>query len=131
MDVKTAFLHGHLEENIYMSQPASFIATREDSHLVCRLKKSSYGLKKALRMWYQKFDSYIQQLGYNRSNSDPCMYVRQLANKSRICVILYVDDMLMARSNQAEIGKLTRILHAKIAIKELRKAGHILGMRIE
>ena len=73
MDVKTTFLHGDLEEDIYMSQPAGFTATGEDNHLVCRLKKSLYGLKQAPRMWYQKFDSYIRQLGYNRSDSNPCM----------------------------------------------------------
>ena len=82
-------------------------------------------------MWYQKFDSYIRQLGYNRSDSDPCMYVRQLADESRIYLILYVDDMLIAGSNQAEIGKLKWSLHAKFAMKELGQARHILGMRIE
>ena len=131
MDVKTTFLHGDLEEDIYMSQPAGFTATGEDSHLVCRLKKSLYGLKQAPRMWYQKFDSYIRQLGYNRSDSDPCMYVRQLADESRIYLILYVDDMLIAGSNQVEIGKLKRSLHAKFTMKELGQARHILGMRIE
>ena len=56
LDVKTTFLHGELED-IYMSQLAGFLVTGEKSHLVCRLKKSLYGLKQALRMWYQKFDS--------------------------------------------------------------------------
>ena len=82
-------------------------------------------------MWYQKFDSYIRQLGYHRSDSDPCMYTRQLADESRIYLILYVDDMLIAGSNQAEIGKLKRSLHDKFAMKELRQARHILGMQIE
>ena len=64
LDIKTTFLHRDLEEDIYMSQPAGFSASGEKSHLVCRLKKSIYGLKQAPRMWYQKFDSYIRQLGY-------------------------------------------------------------------
>ena len=59
------------------------------------------------------------------------MYTRQLADESRIYLILYVDDMLIARSNQAEIGKLKRSLHDKFAMKELGQARHILGMRIE
>ena len=59
------------------------------------------------------------------------MYTRQLADESRIYLILYVDDMLIAGSNQAEIGKLKRILHDNFAMKELGQAGHILGMRIE
>ena len=131
MDVKTTFLHGDMEEDIYMSQPAGFTAMGEDSHLVCRLKKSLYGLKQAPRMWYQKFDSYIRQLGYHRYDSDPCMYIRQLADEFRIYMILYVDDMLIAESNQAEIGKLKWSLHDKFAMKELGQALHILRMRIE
>ena len=114
-----------------MSQPVGFSATGEKSHLVCRLKKSLYGLKQAPRMWYQKFDSYIRQHGYHRSESDQCMYTRQLADESRIYLILYVDDMLIAGSNQVEIGKLKRSLHDKFAMKELGQARHILGMRIE
>ena len=82
-------------------------------------------------MWYQKFDSYIRQLGYHRYDSDPCMYIRQLADEFRIYMILYVDDMLIAESNQAEIGKLKWSLHDKFAMKELGQALHILRMRIE
>ena len=59
LNVKTTFLHRDLEEDIYMSQPADFLVMGEKSHLVCRLKKSLYGLKQASMMWYQKFDSYI------------------------------------------------------------------------
>ena len=131
MDVKTRFLHGDLKEEIYMSQPVRFRATGEESHLVCQLKKSLYDLKQAPRMWYQKFDYYIWQLGYHRSDSDPGMYTRQLVDESRIYLILYVDDMVIARSNRAEIIKLKRSLHDKFAMRELRQARHILGMRIE
>ena len=59
------------------------------------------------------------------------MYIWQLADECRIYLILYIDDMLIARSNQAEIGKLKWSLHDKFAMKELRQARHILGMRIE
>ena len=111
-----------------MSQSAGFSAMGEEFHLICELKKSLYGLKQVSRMWYQKFNSYIQQLGYHRSDSDPCMFTRQLADESRINLILYVDDMLIAGSNQVEIGKLKQSLHNKFAMKELRQARHILGM---
>ena len=66
MDVKTTFIHGYLEEEIYMKQPEGFIIKGEEE-LVCRLKKSLYGLKQSPRMWYQKFYSYIQSLGFKRS----------------------------------------------------------------
>ena len=66
MDVKTTFLHGDLEEEIYMKHPKGFIM-KEKEKLVCRLKKSFYGLKQSPKMWYQKFESYIQGLGFKRS----------------------------------------------------------------
>ena len=64
LDVKTAFLHGKLEEEIYMQQPGGF-EERGKENLVCRLNKSLYGLKQAPRCWYNRFDSFIMSLGYN------------------------------------------------------------------
>ena len=69
MDMKTIFIHGDLEEEIYMKHPEGFISKGKDE-LVCKLKKSLYGLKQSPRMWYQKFDSYIQDLGFKRSQVD-------------------------------------------------------------
>ena len=82
-------------------------------------------------MWYQKFDSYIWQLGYSRSDSDLCMYIPQLADKSPIYLILYVDNMLITGSDKVEIRNLKQLLHKKFSMKELREAQHILGMWIE
>ena len=92
-------------------------------HLVCRLKESLYGLKQALQMWYEKFDSHIRQLGYRQSNSDPCLYVKRGNDeKSRIYLILYVDAMLIAGKDGAAIAELKRKLHKKISMKELGDA---------
>jgi hypothetical protein len=66
MDVKTTFLHGDLEEEIYMKQPKGFVV-KGKKELVCKLKKSMYGLKQSPRMWYQKFDTYMLGLGFTRS----------------------------------------------------------------
>ena len=76
LDVKTTFLHIDLEEDIYMSQPEGFTTMREESLLICQLKKILYSLKQAPTMWYHKFHSYIQQFGYHRFDFDPCMYTR-------------------------------------------------------
>ena len=114
-----------------MSQPAGFMAIGEEGHLVWQLKYSLYGLKQVSRMWYQKFNSYIQQLGYNWSNFDPCLYTLQLVNESQIYLIQYIDDMLIGGSSEAEIGKLKQSLHDKFVLKELGQAQHILGMKIE
>ncbi|KAE8674058.1 hypothetical protein F3Y22_tig00111769pilonHSYRG00329 [Hibiscus syriacus] len=81
MDVKTAFLHGDLEEQIYMRQPEGFTQPGNE-HLVCRLKKSLYGLKQSPRQWYKRFDSYMIKIGYNRCEYDCCVYVKSLDDGS-------------------------------------------------
>ncbi|GJR87474.1 retrovirus-related pol polyprotein from transposon TNT 1-94 [Tanacetum coccineum] len=63
LDVKSAFLHGDLDEDIYMTQPEGFQSARKEENLVCKLKKSLYGLKQAPRQWYLKFDSFMQRAG--------------------------------------------------------------------
>ena len=73
MDVKTAFLHGDLEEEIYMKQPEGFMV-KGKKELVCRLKKSLYGLKQSPRMWYQKFDTYRRGIFFTKINEDHCVY---------------------------------------------------------
>jgi hypothetical protein len=73
MDVKTMFLHGDLEEEIYMKKPEGFVV-KGKKELVCKLKKSLYGLKQSPRMWYQKFDTYILGLGFVRSRVDHYVY---------------------------------------------------------
>jgi len=67
LDVKTAFLHGDLEEQIYMKQPEGFEVVGKEDH-VCLLKKSLYGLKKSPRQWYKKFDSFMASINFSRSN---------------------------------------------------------------
>lgn len=72
LDVKTAFLHGELEERIYMHQPEGFIVQGKEDH-VCLLKKSLYGLKQSPRQWYKWFDTFMVGHGYTRGNYDSCV----------------------------------------------------------
>ena len=79
MDVKTTFLHGDLEEEIYMKQLEGF-PVKGKKELVCKLKKSLYGLKKSPRMWYQKFDTFIRGLGFTRSKAYHCVYFKLIGD---------------------------------------------------
>ena len=63
MDVKTTFLNGLLQEEVYLEQPRGFEIYERDSH-VCRLKKALYGLKQAPRAWYSRIDSYLLSIGF-------------------------------------------------------------------
>eukprot|EP00253_Pinus_taeda_P020524 PITA_20524 len=92
MDVKSAFLHGDLHEEIYMEQTIGFIQT--DSSLVCRLKKSLYGLKQAPRAWYAKMDSFFLESGFSRCHSNHTVYTKK-EGKSLIILVLYVDDLIL------------------------------------
>ena len=105
LDVKTAFLHGDLEEEIYMSQPDGYkVADKED--WVCKLSKSLYGLKQSPRQWYKRFDQFMMGQKYTRSKYDHCVYLRKLQDESYIYLLLYVDDMLIASKSQVEIDRL-------------------------
>ena len=68
-DVKTAFLHGDLHEDIYMQQPGGFVAKGKEK-MVCKLKRSLHGLKQAPREWYHKFDTFMQPQGFHGSQVD-------------------------------------------------------------
>ena len=129
MDVKKTFLHGDLEEEIYMKQPEGF-AVKGKKELVCKLKKSLYGLKQSPRMWYQKFDTFIWGLGFTRSKADHCVYFKLIGDRV-IYLVLYVDDMLLVGNDKEIIQDLKTQLSSKFDMKDLGAANYILGMEIK
>lgn len=129
LDVKTAFLHGDLQEEIYMEQPEGFEVKRKED-FVCKLKKSLYGLKQAPRQWYRKFDSFMTSNGYKRTSVDPCVYFRKFSGGNFVILLLYVDDMLIVGQDANMIHKLKEDLSKSFDMKDLGPAKHILGMEI-
>ena len=129
LDVKTAFLHGDLKEEIYIDQLEGF-KVKGKEHMVCKLKKSLYGLKQASRQWYKKFDSFMVGHGYTRTNADHCVYVRKFPNGKFIILLLYVDDMLIVGQDAGVIGNLKKDLFKSFDLKDLGLARQILGMQI-
>ncbi|RVX21440.1 Retrovirus-related Pol polyprotein from transposon TNT 1-94 [Vitis vinifera] len=125
LDVKTAFLHGDLEEEIYMEQPERF-TIKGKGHLVCRLKKSLSGLKKAPRQWYKKFDSFMVEHGFGRTTSDHCVFVKKFSNEEFVILLLYVDDMLIVGHDTSKIDKLKKELSKSFEMKDLGPASQIL-----
>jgi hypothetical protein len=106
-----------------MKQPGGFIV-KGKTELVCKLKKSLYGLKQSPRMWYQKFDTYIQGLGFVRSKVDHCVYYKQVSEHF-IYVVLYVDDMLLVGNNMEAIKEVKMQLSSKFDMKDLGAANLI------
>ena len=78
MDVKTAFLNGHLQEEVYMIQPEGFVS--KDPNKVCKLQKSIYGLKQASRSWNIRFDEIIKMFGFIKNEDEPCVYKENIAD---------------------------------------------------
>ena len=126
MDVKSAFLHGDLQEEIYMEQPQGFV---QDSSLVCHLQKSLYGLKQAPRAWYAKMDTFLLSVGFTRCHSDPNVYVVQ-QDDSLLFLVLYVDDLLITGSSSSTIRVVKTALHDRFLMTDLGLLHYFLRMEI-
>ena len=113
LDVKTAFLHGELEEQIFMKQPEGFEVAGKESH-VCRLKRSLYGLKQSPRQWYKRFDSFMISHDFIRSSYDSRIYLKKLKDGYLLYLLLYVDDMLVACSSLIEVENLKVLLSSEL-----------------
>lgn len=100
MDVTTAFLHGELDETIYMKQPEGF---EEGKGKMCLLKKSLYGLKQSPRQWNKKFDNFMSSIYYRKSSYDRCVYMNGKYGRNHIILLLYVDDMLLVGKDLKKI----------------------------
>ncbi|KAM1701730.1 hypothetical protein ACFXTH_027076 [Malus domestica] len=97
MDVKNAFLHGELEEEVYMRLPPGHEREKEQG-VVCKLHKAIYGLKQSPRAWYSKLSSVLMSSGFKRSNVDSSMFTR-LGTHGRLVVLVYVDDLIVTGDN--------------------------------
>ena len=106
MDVKSAFIHVYIHEEIYMKHPEGYIT---DPSLVFKLKKSLYGLKQAPREWYSKMDAFLLSQKFQRCKSDPNVYIQQ-SDGHLIIIFLYVDELLITGST------ITSILVIKTAL---------------
>ena len=93
MDVKTTFLNGVIEEEVYIEKPQGFEVHPKETH-VCRLKKALYGLKQDPRAWYAHIDSYLKRLGFSKSHADPNLYYK-VVNNAPVILLLYVDDLFL------------------------------------
>ena len=93
MDMKTTFLNGVVEEEVYVEQPLGFETHDQQSH-VCRLKKALYGLKQAPKTWYGRIDNFLMSLGFTKSKADPNLYFK-VEDGKQVILLLYVDDLFL------------------------------------
>jgi hypothetical protein len=128
MDVKTAFLNGDLEEEVYMKQLEGFPSS-DGEQLVCKLKKSIYGLKQASRQWYLKFHNVISSFGFVENIMDQCIY--QKVSESKICfLVLYVDDILLATNDKGLLHEVKQFLSKNFDMKDMGEASYVIDIKI-
>ncbi|KAL9224968.1 hypothetical protein vseg_000943 [Gypsophila vaccaria] len=128
MDVKTAFLNGYLEEELYMIQPEGFTDPKYPKK-VCKLKRSIYGLKQASWSWNHRFDEVIKHNGFTRSVEEPCLYIKSSGSKI-VFLVLYVDDILLIGNDVPMLSSVKGWLKNHFQMKDLGEAQRILGIHI-
>ncbi|KAG8479389.1 hypothetical protein CXB51_029761 [Gossypium anomalum] len=129
LDVKSAFLNGILEKEIYVKQPEGFeVPGKED--LVYRLRKALYGLKQAPRAWYARIDSYLLSLKFERSASEPTLYVKKNKTETQLVVSLYVDDLLVTRGDKVDLAEFKTKMKQMFEMTDLGLMTYFLGMEV-
>jgi hypothetical protein len=127
MDMKTAFLNGVIEEEVYIEQPQGFEVEDRKSH-VCRLKKSLYGLKQDPRAWYGRIDSFSTSLGFTKSKAYSNLYFK-IMNNEPIILLLYVDDLFLTGEEKL-IVECKKRLASKFEMKDLGLMHCFLGLEV-
>ena len=128
LDVKNAFLHGDLQEEVYMKISPGF-ANEQTFEKVCRLKMSIYGLKQSPRAWFDRFRRAVCDMGYSQCNGDHTVFYKHQGTRITILTV-YVDDIVSTGDDVEEIKKLKERLGRAFEVKDLGPLRYFLGIQI-
>ena len=127
-DVKNAFLHGDLDEEIYMNIPPGFEGNT--SNKVCKMKKALYGLKQSPRAWFGRFAKVMKESGYKQSQGDHTLFIKHSATGGVTALLVYVDDIIVTGNDEREKHEVKQRLATEFEIKELGKLKYFLGIEV-
>ena len=134
MDVKTAFLQGSIDAEIFMEQPVGYVDKNSPNH-VCKLQKSIYGLKQAARCWNTEIDTFLQSTGYTKCSSDGCIYIKSHKQENGqmdfVILSLWVDDILLFSSNMSMMQEEKKQLHERFVVIDQGEVHYVLGMLVK
>ncbi|KAI3766125.1 hypothetical protein L2E82_16175 [Cichorium intybus] len=128
LDVKNAFLNGHLTDTIFMEQPPGYLDEKFPNH-VCRLRKALYGLKQAPRAWFQRLSNFLIALGFACSKADTSLFVFQ-RDSYLLYLLVYVDDIILTGNNSSLIQQFITCINNEFATKDLGKLSYFLGLEV-
>ena len=128
LDIKNAYLHGNLQEEVYMEQPPRFVAQGEKGR-VCCLRKSLYDLKHSTCVWFVKFSQAIEEFGMLKSKSNHFVFYRN-SSLGIIMLVVYVDDSVIIGSDSKGISSLKSFLQSKFHTKDIGMLRYFLGIEI-
>ncbi|PNX55819.1 putative LRR receptor-like protein kinase, partial [Trifolium pratense] len=129
LDVKSAFLHGELIEEVYVDQPLGY--QKENKQLVYKLKKSLYGLKQAPRAWYNKIEAYFNHEGFEKCPHEHTLFVKNESDGRIIVVSLYVDDLIFTGNDEKLFADFKSSMESNFAMTDLGKMRYFLGVEVK
>eukprot|EP00253_Pinus_taeda_P001492 PITA_01492 len=129
MDVKSAFLNGDLDEEVYIEQPDGFILGN-DPKLVCRLKMSLYGLRQAPRVWYYQMDKYLHQQGFTKGSTDSNIYIK-IDNDKFLILVVYVDDIIFGSNEENISQNFALVMQKEFEMSLLGELTYFLGLQVQ
>lgn len=127
MDVSNAFLHGDLNEEVYMAVPPGYVVT--NPRLVCRLRKSLYGLRQASRNWYAKLSQALIHYGFQQCSADHSLFTYSLGSNF-LAILVYVDDLIIAGNDTSACNNFKDYLSKCFHMKDLGKLKYFLGLEL-
>lgn len=128
LDVSNAFLHGVIEEEVYMRQPQGYKSATHP-HYVCKLQKALYGLRQAPRAWFSLFSGFLLQQGFTNSKADSSLFTFK-SDQGVTLVLVYVDDILITGSDTSDISKLIEDLKTQFVMKDLGELSYFLDIEV-
>jgi hypothetical protein len=128
MDVKSAFLNGCLEEEVYVRQPLGYEIDKHRDK-VYKLRKALYGLKQASRVWYSRIDEYLISVGFNRSPSEPTLYTKVNQEGKILIVCLYVDDLIF--TGDLSVDDFKNAMKTEFEMTDLGLMKYFLGIEVD
>lgn len=128
LDVKTAFLHGDLKENVYVTQPEGFVVSGSE-HKVYKLNKALYGLRQAPRAWNEKLNKVLEGLRFVKCSKEPSLYRKQV-KEELLLVAVYVDDLLVTGTDRVMIVEFKGEMSKIFEMSDLGLLTYYLGIEV-